>query len=120
MVKSAVVFTMVRDMKAQVHFYRDILGLKMVPERSSDDWTQFDIEGTPFALHAGREDGNSEPNQAVILGLHVSDIDSFINNLKSDSVRVVEEIRDEPFGKLAGILDPEGNYISIFEPKYHG
>jgi predicted enzyme related to lactoylglutathione lyase len=40
-----------KDMEKMSAFYREGLGLAIVPEKSSKGWTVFDAEGALFALH---------------------------------------------------------------------
>jgi predicted enzyme related to lactoylglutathione lyase len=41
-----------KDMTRMTAFYRDGLGLTVVPEKSSEGWVVFDAGGAQFALHA--------------------------------------------------------------------
>ena len=48
--QTALIFA--KDMPRMTAFYRDGLGLAILPERSSEGWVVFDAGGTLLALHA--------------------------------------------------------------------
>ena len=41
-----------KDMKRMTAFYRDALGLRPLPEKSSEGWVEFEAGGAGLALHA--------------------------------------------------------------------
>lgn len=41
-----------KDMERMTRFYRDALGLVVLPEESSEGWVVMETEGCRFALHA--------------------------------------------------------------------
>jgi len=114
---------MVTDMKRSLHFYRDILGLRVRFE--SEFWTEFDTEGTTLALHGGArpspEAASAKEEKlagTVAIGLNVSNLEGTVRMLKGQGVRFVMEptVREGEGIRLAVFVDPDGLPISLAEP----
>ena len=99
------VFYYVSDLEAAVHFYQDVLGLKLV---STDAVARFDLGGVLFELVPGKvgKDGNAR------LCLCVDDINGARSDLEGKGVQVSE---DKGNGKLAFFRDPDGNQIALWQ-----
>jgi predicted enzyme related to lactoylglutathione lyase len=105
----------VTDMDRAVQFYTEVLGLPVEANRGA--WVQFKVEGGTFALHQSEEGaGNNAAESGGIVGFAVDDIDAYAALLKEKNVAFHGEIRQERFGKLLNILDPDGNIINLYEP----
>ena len=53
-----------------------------------------------------------------MINYRVENIAALVDELKKDSVTVIDEIADyDAYGKFVHILDPEGNIIELWEPK---
>lgn len=114
----------VSDLERSVHFYRDVLGIplrdtahdseKRDPwyggEHAAHSWT----EGAfiHFALYPKREPERPVATAAQV-GFHVSDFESIHGRVLASGAKVVSAPRDEPWGKTARYLDPDGNIVSI-------
>lgn len=56
-------------------------------------------------------------SQQVMLNFRVSNIEAFLEQLKANEVKIVNEAASyENLGKFAHIEDPEGNRIELWEP----
>ncbi len=51
-----------------------------------------------------------------MINYRVENIENLVNELKKDSVQVVDEIETYDYGKFVHILDIEGNKIELWEP----
>lgn len=83
-----------------------------------------DPNGAPWQQHAGMtvfapfpQDSDYFPSgQAFMLNFRVDDIDSFVEELKMNGVKVDEKRQNESYGKFAWVYDPEGNKIELWQP----
>lgn len=114
----------VSDLDRSVRFYRDLLGLPLHQashdserqdpwyggEHAAYSWT----EGAfiHFALYPRREPERPVARAAQV-GFHVADFDSVHRRVLASGATVASEPRDEPWGKTARYLDPDGNIVSI-------
>lgn len=81
------VFFKAKDPKALAAWYRDVLGL-------------------PLEAWGG-----------AALRYAVDDMDAFLARLRAKGVAILKQADDDPNGRFAWILDPEGNKIELWEPK---
>jgi len=109
------VMVIVSDMNRSVEFYRDKLGIPL--KFQSPDWTEFQMEGTTLALHAG---GTGEPTTKAAscsFRFNVANLDQTFAELTAKGVRfaVPPKVRDGEGIKLAVCVDPDGLPISFAE-----
>lgn len=112
------IILLVDDMERSTQFYKDTLGLKL--KVKTTDWIEFFEKGTTLALHPKKRKGVNEksdrhPNNNILVGFMVSDLDQVVKDLKAKNVGFFKEPKNEPFGKHAIILDPDHHLISIAE-----
>jgi lactoylglutathione lyase len=114
----------VSDLARSLDFYRGVLGLPLEDTSHDADlndpwyggahaaysWT--DGAFVHFALYPSREPHRSVSTAAQI-GFHVSDFDTVHARVVGAAVTVVQDPRQEPWGKTARYLDPDGNIVSI-------
>lgn len=109
----------VKDMGRMTAFYRDTLGLSVVPGRSVPGWTVLDAGGIHLALHQipdaiaqGIEIGDppeARENTPIKLVFQTSDMEGVCARLRAAGARVFE-----PRGSGSrDALDPEGNVFQI-------
>jgi len=116
------ILIVVSDMDRSIHFYQDVLGLKM--KLHSDMWSEFDTGRTTLALHGGGQGSGestvgSRKSQAgsCSIGFEVADLDQTARDLQSQGIRFIlppTERKDEGI-KLAICLDPDGLPVSLAE-----
>ena len=114
----------VSDLDQSVRFYRDVLGIP-VREESHDDDKQDPWYGGPHAAYSWSDGAfihfalypSHEPQRPVAtaaqIGFHVSDFEGVHARVVRSGAVVVQEPRDEPWGRTARYLDPDGNIVSI-------
>ena len=106
------------DLQRSRDFYRDVLGLKV--RNDSPGWIDFDLGGkVVLGLHPPTEDIQVTPG-SLQLGFEVADVDAYIEDARAKGARIVLEPKDESFGRLALILDPDGYTIQVFTPNRRG
>ena len=114
--KNVISFLWIKNMKAALTFYADILGCKIAFE--SDGWAELSVPGAPntfFALNkwAGNED---HPNNDF-LTLGIENIDEFRNFLETHNVHLVGDIREfaDQGMRMFKFKDPDGNTLTVSE-----
>ncbi|MCZ6854774.1 MAG: VOC family protein, partial [Gammaproteobacteria bacterium] len=109
---------------ASTAFYRTLLGIPLHEATHDDDlkdpwygglhaacsWT--DGGFLHFAIYPSK--GPHLPvTTAAQFGFHVAEFDEVHQRVSESGVNVLQEPRDEPWGKTARYLDPDGNIVSI-------
>lgn len=101
-------------------WYRDVLGL------SIEDWGGAVLLPQPMAEHPGAGTVFSpfpadttyfEPStKSFMVNLAVDDLDGMVARCRDHGVEV-ETFPDNPNGRFAHLLDPEGTKIELWEPR---
>jgi lactoylglutathione lyase len=114
----------VSNLDRALRFYRDVLGLPL-REESHDSDLEDAWYGGPHAAYSWTDGAfihfalyPSRPPQRPVsigaqIGFHVSDFDAVHARIVGAGITVVLEPRNEPWGRTARYLDPEGNIVSI-------
>ncbi|WP_458112366.1 VOC family protein [Arthrobacter sp. R1-13] len=107
----------VTDVQRSTGFYSDLF--EMEPVMVTPRYVPFEVApGVLFALWSGAGDGvtPTTPRSSEV-GLMVpgsSDaVDQYFAKWKDKGVNVIEEPRDEVFGRTFVITDPDGNLIRV-------
>lgn len=72
-------------------------------------WSAFDAETPYFGDRA----------QQVMINYRVADLDALVDALTREGVTIARRA-DEPYGKFAWVVDPEGNRVELWEPPAEG
>jgi uncharacterized glyoxalase superfamily protein PhnB len=95
----------VRDMKQTIQFYRDLLGFQMgmaFPDADNPEYADLSKDGMVVMLVPAQNVGiGAEARLGIGVNLYMQidgDIDEYYNELKNKGVKVIVDIRDEPFG----------------------
>jgi len=112
------------DGAALRQWYADVLGL---PFR---DWGGVWFPADAFAAHPGAgavfspfaadSDYFAPSTKEFMINLVVDDLDAMLARCRQHGVEPVKLFPDEPNGRFAHILDPEGRKIELWEPKPMG
>lgn len=115
------VFWKARDKQKLMEWYQTVLGIDF------HDWGGALFLPDAMAGHAGAATVFSpfaettdymEPSQKpFMLNLAVDDLDGVLARCKEHGVEPVKMFPDEPNGRFAHILDPEGLKIELWQPK---
>jgi catechol 2,3-dioxygenase-like lactoylglutathione lyase family enzyme len=109
----------VANMDRAVAFYRDVLGMRVLD--TNPWWSSLDCFGARIGLHGG--DGRPVPAvprdahgalAGATLTLRSTDLDADVAHLRRNGVEVVAT-SDNPWGRLAVFLDPEGNVLKLMQ-----
>jgi uncharacterized glyoxalase superfamily protein PhnB len=95
----------IRNMKQTIQFYRDSLGFKMgmvFPDADNPEYADLSKDGVVVMLVPAKNVGiGSKQRLGIGVNLYMQidgDIDEYCNELKNKGVKVVVDIKDEPFG----------------------
>ena len=114
------VFFKSRDPRALSAWYRDVIGLEL------EDWGGVVFRPEAMAGHPGAatvfsafeaETTYFEPSaKDFMINLAVDDLDGVLASCAAHGVDV-KVLPDEPNGRFAHLLDPEGTKIELWQPK---
>ena len=111
---------LVTDINRSIEFYANKLGFDL--EFSYQDFYS-GITKDGYSIHlklakpAIEERENKRNNQHLDIIFSVDEIEALYEDLKNQSVEVIQPLRDRPYGKEFYITDPDGYIIAFLEGK---
>ncbi len=111
----AVISLWAEDVPRTAHFYRDILGLTLVPHHG--DRPHFDLGGVSLVILRGKPvpAQNAVPPRFPILAFAVDDLDAAIEHLKQHQVELPWGVEEDENSRWVMIHDPAGNLIELVQ-----
>ncbi len=111
-----------RDVKALSEWYVRVLGLELTnwggvwfpADGPAATWPGAGTVFSPFKADTDYFDPS--PNEFLV-NLMVDDLDAMLARCAEHGVMPVKTFPDEPNGRFAHILDPEGRKIELWQPK---
>lgn len=103
------------DPVALAHWYRDHLGIDLVPQDFDTRPWQQEAGATVFAPFAADTDYFGDPAKQFMINFRVVDMDAMITQLSGAGITVTESDA-MPIGRFARLTDPEGTPIELWEP----
>ena len=83
-----------------------------VESNFGDEWIEYDVGGTTFAITT--MDADHQPGaKGAVVAFEVDDLDASIARLKQREVKFVTEISSSPICRFAVVADPDGNAVII-------
>ncbi len=114
------VYLNVQDMNRAVAFYRDVLQMKVID--TDEWWSSLECGGIRIGLHGtGGKPVPAIPHDAhgahcgATLTLRTDDIRADFARMEKAGARFLSKIEEEPWGKLATFVDPDGNVLKLME-----
>ncbi|MBI3639617.1 MAG: VOC family protein [Thaumarchaeota archaeon] len=106
----------VSNLGKSVKFYNEIIGMPIKNKR--ENWVELGKQGASVILHPATTKINTGTSieNGIVIGLVVGDIQSAIQELKSQNVTIYRDIESHKAGTNAIVLDPDKYMISLFEP----
>ncbi|HEV2193546.1 MAG TPA: VOC family protein [Nitrosopumilaceae archaeon] len=106
----------VSNLEKSVKFYNEIIGMPIKNKR--ENWIELAKQGATVILHPATTKINTGTSieNGIVIGLVVGDIQSAVQELKSQNVPIYRDIESHKAGKNAIVLDPDKYMISLFEP----
>jgi glyoxylase I family protein len=110
------VFFRSREPKALAKWYRDHLGVDVVPDNYDDPgWRQ---QAGPTAFAPFPEDTRyfGDAAKEWMINFRVSNLDAMAAQLQAADIPVEVDPETYPNGRFARLHDPEGNPIELWQP----
>lgn len=116
-VRGALIF--VEDIEAELRFYRDVLGLRLLYRTKK--FVRFDAtQGTSLSLIAGGH-ASAEPKDfrqgGIVPEIIVDNLELAVRRLEGAGVRHEDEVRTA-WGQFVFFWDPEGNPLQYYESAF--
>ena len=113
------VFFKAKDPKALAAWYHDVLGLPL--EAWGGAKLRYDAPEHPPVLIWSAFPASTRyfapSTSEFMINYAVDEMDAFLARLQAQGVAILKRTDDDPNGRFAWILDPEGNKIELWEPK---
>ena len=113
------IFFKAKDPKTLAAWYRDVLGLPL--EAWGGVALRYDAPKHPPALIWNAFPASTSyfapSTDAFMIDYAVDDMDASLTRLRAKGVEILKRDDNDPNGRFAWILDPEGNKIELWEPK---
>jgi len=111
----AVVSLRAEDVPATAHFYREAVGLKIMPHHAGDR-PHFDLDGSTLTIIRGRPaiPPDTEPRFPVI-AFSVPDLAAAIEKLRLHGVDLPWGVETNTAGQWVMFHDPAGNLVELVE-----
>ncbi|HMB69675.1 MAG TPA: VOC family protein [bacterium] len=114
------VFLKCGDNKAMLEWYGRHLGLDTqdwgAVFRWREDGNTDEVGYTVWSPFPGDSDYFAPSEHKCMLNFRVDDLEALVAVLREEGVEIVGEIKQEPNGKFAWIVDPEGMKVELWEP----
>jgi len=115
------VFFKCKDPKKTRDWYQRHLGLNTNPYGATFDWYEGSdstkkgqTQWTPFS----EKTKYFEPStKDFMINYRVDDLEALVEELRKDSVTIVDKMETYDYGKFIHIIDLEGNKIELWQPK---
>jgi len=108
-------FFRARDPAALALWYRDHLGVALVPsDYATSPWQQ-EAGPTAFAPFPQDSDYFGDPKKSWMINFRVRDLDAMMDQLTSAGIAVTADPKRYPNGRFAHLRDPEGNPIELWQ-----
>lgn len=114
-VKLNVVSLWAEDLSETAHFYRDVIGLRLMPHHA--DRPHFDLGDIYLVLVQGKptvRDADA-PDHFPVMAFAVRDLEESIEQLRSNNVDLPWEVVEGTGTRWIKFNDPAGNLIELVE-----
>ena len=109
-------FFRARDPAALAQWYRDHLGVTMVPSNYEEPPWQQQAGPTAFAPFPETTDYFGDSGKAWMVNFRVASLDAMMAQLRAAGIAVELDAQIYPNGRFARLYDPKGNPIELWEP----
>jgi catechol 2,3-dioxygenase-like lactoylglutathione lyase family enzyme len=110
----AVVALWAEDVPAAAHFYRDVLGLKLLPHHPGGR-PHFDLGGAYLTILKGKPQPalDSQPARFPLAAFAVDDLEAAVERLQAHNVELPWGIEHDAGSRWAMFYDPAGNLVEV-------
>jgi catechol 2,3-dioxygenase-like lactoylglutathione lyase family enzyme len=111
----SVVSLWAEDVNATIHFYRDVIGLELLPHHGNP--SAFDLEGQYLVIVKGKPSPaqDADPPHFPLLALAVDDLDQAVKQLSAHHVELAGEMQEVHGLRWVKFYDPAGNLIELVQ-----
>ena len=105
-----------KDVALTAHFYRDVIGLRLLPQEvSHHDRPHFDLGGAYLTILEGQPvpPGDPIPARFPIIAFVVDDLDAAVERLRLHRVELPWGIEEDADSRWIMFYDPAGNLIEL-------
>ena len=109
----AVISLWAEDVTAAAHFYRDVIGLKMLHHHSGR--AHFDLDGVYLVVLQGKPYPAQDPVPARFpqVAFRVDDLDEAVTHLQEHDINLPWGIESDATSRWVMFFDPGGNLIEL-------
>lgn len=113
----AVVSLWAEDVPRTVHFYRDVIGLKLMPHHGAQP--AFEVNGVYLTILQGKPlyPENPVPPRFPLVAFAVEDLGVAVEKLRLHQVEMMWGIEENQHSRWVMFYDPAGNLIELVEFK---
>lgn len=113
--KLAVISLWAEDVPAAAHFYRDVIGLKLLPHHGGRP--HFDLDGVYLTILQGRPQParDANPERFPLFAWAVDDLDAAIQRLHAHHIETPWGIESDSRSCWVMFHDPAGNLIELVQ-----
>lgn len=104
----------VNDVSASRKFYDAVLGIEGT--EMNDDWIEYDVGGTTFAITQADAD-HPAPVCGALVAFEVEDLDSELSRLRTHAVEIVGNITETDVCRFVIAHDPDGSEFLMHQRK---
>lgn len=108
----AVVSLWAEDVPATAHFYRDVIGLRLLPHHHGDR-PHFDVAYLTLLKGCPTPAQDSIPARFPLVAFAVEDLEATMERLRAHHVELPWGIEEDACSRWAIFRDPAGNLIEI-------
>lgn len=106
-----------RDPEALAQWYRDHLGIPLIPKNYDEPGWQQEAGPTAFAPFPETTTYFGDTSQRWMINFRVKNLDAMMAQLRMAGIVVEIDPESYPNGRFARTHDPEGNPIELWEPQ---
>jgi catechol 2,3-dioxygenase-like lactoylglutathione lyase family enzyme len=114
-IQIAVVSIWAEDVPTAVHFYRDVIGLRLLPHHG--ERPHFDLGGSYLTILKGCPvpAQDAVPSQFPLVAFAVENLDAAVERLRNHQVELPWDIEDGTTSRWVKFYDPAGNLIELVQ-----
>lgn len=106
-----------RDPEALGRWYRDHLGISLVPKNYDEQPWQQEAGPSAFAPFPEKTNYFGDLSKAWMINFRVRNLEAMVSQLRAAGLAAEMDPQVYPNGRFARLHDPEGNPIELWEPQ---
>ena len=111
------VFFKARDPKALAAWYREHLGVTVVPDQTYGAFDAAAGDQTVWSVFPADTAYFGPGPAALMVNYRVRNLDAMLAQLRAAGAHVEDRVEDHGYGRFGWATDPEGNRFELWEPR---